>query len=122
MGEVYRARDTRLGRAVAVKVLPRAVASSPDALARFEREARAVAALAHPNILTIHDFGQEAGTAYAVMELLQGETLRSRLSAGPLGPRKAVEIAVQIARGLAAAHDRQIASSRRTSSSRLTAR
>jgi eukaryotic-like serine/threonine-protein kinase len=109
MGEVYRARDTRLGRAVAVKVLPRAVASSPDALARFEREARAVAALAHPNILTIHDFGQEAGTAYAVMELLQGETLRSRLSAGPLGPRKAVEIAVQIARGLAAAHDRQIA-------------
>ena len=109
MGEVYRARDTRLGRDVAVKIVPPAVAANPDALARFEREARAVATLSHPNILTIHDVGQSDGTTYAVMELLEGQTLRARLEDGALPRRKAVDIAAQIARGLAAAHDKQIA-------------
>jgi serine/threonine-protein kinase len=111
MGEVYRARDTRLDRTVAVKVLPRMVADSADsadALARFEREARAVAALSHPNILAIHDFGHEGEVAYCVTELLEGESLRQRLDAGAIPPRKAVEYAQQIARGLAAAHDRGI--------------
>ncbi|HKD20056.1 MAG TPA: protein kinase [Thermoanaerobaculia bacterium] len=108
MGEVYRARDTRLGREVAVKVLPRISADSADALARFEREARAVAALSHPNILAIHDFGHEGDVAYSVTELLEGESLRQRLDAGAIPPRKAVEYAQQIARGLAAAHDRGI--------------
>ena len=82
MGEVYRARDTRLGREVAVKVLPeRSRRQTPRRCARFEREAQAVAALSHPNILAIHDFGSEDGVAYAVMELLEGETLRERLVA-----------------------------------------
>src|SRR2546426_7831327 len=76
MGEVYRARDTRLGREVAVKVLPEPVAGNPDRQARFEREARAVAALSHPNILAIHDYGTQGSITYAVMELLEGETLR----------------------------------------------
>jgi Protein kinase domain len=108
MGEVYRARDVRLGRQVAVKVLPPGV-SEHDALARFEDEARAVAALNHPNILALHDVGTEGTVAYAVMELLDGETLRERLTAsGAIPPRKALEYAVQIARGLAAAHDRGI--------------
>src|SRR5437762_1885460 len=84
MGEVYRARDARLGRDVAVKVLPPTVADSPDALARFERETQAVAALSHPNILTLHDVGQANGVTYAVMELLEGETLRARLGEGAL--------------------------------------
>ena len=109
MGEVYRARDTRLGRDVAVKIVPPAVAANPDALARFEREARAVAALSHPHILTIHDVGQSDGTTYAVMELLEGQTLRARMEDSALPQRKAVDIAAQIARGLAAAHDKQIA-------------
>lgn len=108
MGEVYRARDTRLGREVAIKVLPGALAASPDALARFEREARAVAALNHPNILALHDVGTHEGVAHAVMELLEGETLRKRLETGPPPPRKALDWAGQIARGLAAAHDRGI--------------
>ena len=108
MGEVYKARDTRLEREVAVKVLPRMAADAPDALARFEREARAVAALSHPNILAIHDFGHEGDVAYCVTELLEGESLRERLAAGAIPPRKAVEYAQQIARGLAAAHDRGI--------------
>src|SRR5262252_5164993 len=111
MGEVYKARDTRLDRTVAVKVLPRMAADGPDsadALARFEREARAVAALSHPNILAIHDFGREGDVAYCVTELLEGESLRQRLDAGAIPPRKAVEYAQQIARGLAAAHDRGI--------------
>jgi serine/threonine protein kinase len=108
MGEVFRARDSRLDRQVAVKVLPASIADSPDALARFEREARAVAALSHPNILVIHDFGQSPQATYAVMELLEGETLRARLSAGALPLRKAVDVGTQIARGLAAAHDRHI--------------
>jgi eukaryotic-like serine/threonine-protein kinase len=77
MGEVYRARDSKLDRDVAIKVLPEAVANDPEALARFEREAKAVAALSHPNILAIHDFGRQGSIAYAVTELLQGETLRS---------------------------------------------
>jgi serine/threonine-protein kinase len=108
MGEVYRAKDTRLGREVAVKVLPESLGRSPDALKRFHREARAVAALSHSHILGIHDVGESDGTVYAVMELLEGETLRGRLSASAIPPRKAVEYALQIARGLAAAHDRGI--------------
>jgi TolB-like protein len=108
MGEVYRARDARLGREVAVKVLPALSAGSPEALLRFEREAQAVAALSHPNILALHDFGKEGGVMYAVMELLEGETLRERLESAAIPPRKAVEYAQQIARGLAAAHDRGI--------------
>src|ERR671923_941492 len=80
MGEVYRARDTRLGRMVAVKTLPERLAQDPHALARFEREARAVAALSHSNILAIHDFGSDGGVCYAVMELLEGQTLHHLLS------------------------------------------
>src|SRR5262245_10186213 len=95
MGEVYRARDSRLDRFVAIKVLPSSVAVDPDRLARFEREAKAVAALSHPNILAIHDFGVSDGIAYAVMELLDGQTLRDRLAKETISPRKAIEIAVQ---------------------------
>ena len=83
MGEVYRARDTKLDREVAVKVLPESLAADADALARFEREAKAVAALSHPNILAIFDFGTHDGVAYAVTELLEGETLRGKLDSGP---------------------------------------
>src|SRR5262245_3270864 len=108
MGEVYRARDTRLDRTVAVKVLPARLSEDADALARFEGEARAVAALSHPNIVAIHDFGQHELTAYAVTELLEGETLRARLDGGPLPPRKVTDYAIQIARGLAAAHEKGI--------------
>jgi eukaryotic-like serine/threonine-protein kinase len=108
MGIVFRARDTRLERDVAVKVLPRNLAEDPDALGRFEREAKAVAALSHPNILAIHDIGHVEGTVYATMELLEGETLRQRLQEGALPPRKAVEVALEIASGLAAAHDKGI--------------
>jgi Tol biopolymer transport system component len=108
MGEVYRARDTKLQRDVALKILSAALAGDISALARFEREAQSVAQLSHPNILAIHDFGSDAGVAYAVTELLEGETLRERLSSGPLPPRRAVEYALQIARGLAAAHDKGI--------------
>ena len=108
MGEVFRARDTALGREVAVKVLPAHLRENPEALSRFEREARAVAALSHPNILAIHEFGLQGTTAYAVTELLDGETLRERLAAGALPLRKAVEYAAQIARGLAAAHAKGI--------------
>jgi serine/threonine-protein kinase len=104
MGEVYRARDTRLGREVAIKVLPEHLARDPDALARFEREARAVAALAHPNILDIHDFGSEKGLSFIVTELLEGETLRQRLTGTPLPWRTAVEIGLAVADGLASAH------------------
>jgi Tol biopolymer transport system component len=108
MGEVYKARDTRLGRDVAIKVLPAAFASDPDRLRRFEQEARATAALDHPNILAIHDFGTHEGSPYLVEELLGGSSLRDRLKDGPLLCRKAVEIAAQVAGGLAAAHARGI--------------
>jgi serine/threonine protein kinase len=97
MGEVYRARDTRLDRDVAIKILPASVSADAERLARFEREAKAVAALSHPNILALHDAGTENGTAFAVMELLEGETLRERLTTGPT-PRRAIETAIQIAR------------------------
>jgi Tol biopolymer transport system component len=108
MGEVWRARDTRLGRDVAIKVLPEAFARDPDRLARFQREARAVAALSHPHIVALHDIGEEQGTAYVVTELLEGETLRAALRRGPLPVRKSMEQAVQVARGLAAAHEKGI--------------
>ncbi len=110
MGEVYRARDTKLDRDVAIKVLPPHLASDPDALARFEREAKAVAALSHPNILAIHDFGRDAsgGALYAVMELLEGATLRERLADGPIPPKKVVQVGADVANGLAAAHARGI--------------
>jgi hypothetical protein len=109
MGEVYRARDGRLDRYVAIKVVASHVAAEPGAALRLEREARAIAAMNHPNILALHDVGVERGILYAVMELLEGESLRERLvSSGPLPPRKAIEIAVQIADGLGSAHDRGI--------------
>ena len=108
MGEVYKARDPRLGRDVAVKVLPSSFARDPDRRARFEREARAVAALSHPNILGIYDLGVHDDQLFVAMELLDGETVRERLAHGPLPVRKAIDIAIQIARGLAAAHDKRL--------------
>ena len=108
MGEVYRARDTKLNRFVALKVLHGHFAADPDRLARFEREAQAVAALSHPGILAIHDFGSAGGVTYAVMELLEGGTLRERLDSGPIAASRAVELAIQIVRALAAAHDKGI--------------
>ena len=108
MGEVWRARDQRLHREVAIKVIPDVMARMPDALARFEREVRSVAALSHPNILAIHDFGNDDGVAYAVMELLEGANLRERLAQSSLGVGRALDWAHQIAQGLAAAHERGI--------------
>ncbi|HXG57030.1 MAG TPA: serine/threonine-protein kinase, partial [Vicinamibacterales bacterium] len=131
MGEVYRARDERLGRDVAVKVLPASLSDDPAALARFEREARAIGALNHPNIVNIHDVGSDRGISYVVMELLEGETLRARLQGSAVHTKsasvksgstpgssstrghglpktKALDIAQQIAQGLAAAHARGI--------------
>jgi serine/threonine protein kinase/tetratricopeptide (TPR) repeat protein len=108
MGEVYRAIDTRLNREVAIKVLPSHLTQDAVALARFEREAQAVAALSHPNILAIHDFGAEQDIHYAVTELLDGETLRSRLALGALPWRAAIVIGVAVADGLAAAHAKGI--------------
>jgi len=108
MGVVYRAHDERLDRDVAIKVLPEEVAGDPDRLHRFEREAKAVARLDHPNILAIHDFGSEEGLAYAVMELLDGESLREVIRSGGLTTGKAAEYARTIADGLAAAHDKGI--------------
>lgn len=109
MGEVYRAHDTRLGREVAIKVLPPTLAGSPSALERFEREVRAVAALNHPNIVALHDVGTAGGVSYAVTELLDGQTLRDlRRAGGPLPPRRVLEMAAQVARRLAAAHERGI--------------
>jgi TolB-like protein len=108
MGEVYRARDSKLKRDVAIKVLPPSLAADPEALARFEREALAVATLSHPNILSIFDFGNQDGIAYAVMELLEGETLRGKLDAGPITQKQTVDYALQVAKGLSAAHEKGI--------------
>ena len=108
MGEVYKARDPKLDRNVAIKVLPPSMADNADMLARFEREAKAVAALSHPNVLGIFDFGREGNTLYAVMELLEGESLRERLQSGAMAPKKAVELALQFAQGLSAAHEKGI--------------
>ncbi len=108
MGEVYRARDAKLDRDVAVKVLPSQLTANPDALARFEREAKAVAALSHPNILAIFDFGTHDGVSYAVTELLEGETLRGKLDGSTVTQRQAVDWALQIARGLSAAHGKGV--------------
>jgi len=108
MGEVYRAHDSNLRRDVALKVLPAALTADADRVARFEREARAVAALSHPNILAIHDFGSDNGVHYAVTELLEGQTLRDLLRGGPVPVAKGVAITTQIARGLEAAHARGI--------------
>ena len=108
MGEVYRARDTRLGRDVAVKILPESFAGDSERLRRFEQEARAVAALNHPNILAIHDIGEQGGAPYIVSELLEGESLRTALDRGALPVRKTVDYGVQIAHGLAAAHEKGI--------------
>src|SRR5580692_3079416 len=108
MGEVYRARDTRLGREVALKVLPESFSRDANRLRRFEQEARAVAALNHPNILAIHDIGEQDGSPFIVSELLDGNSLRAELEHGPLPARKASDYAAQIAQGLAAAHDKNI--------------
>jgi eukaryotic-like serine/threonine-protein kinase len=108
MGEVYRARDTRLNREVAIKVLPASFAQDSDRLRRFEQEARATSALNHPNILTVHDIGNHEGSLYLVSELLEGEVLRAQLNDVPLPARQAFEYAQQIMRGLSAAHEKGI--------------
>jgi serine/threonine protein kinase/Tol biopolymer transport system component len=108
MGEVYRAKDTRLGRDVALKILPESFAREADRLRRFEQEARAVAALNHPNILAVFDIGQQDGAPFLVSELLEGDTLRAALENGALPQRKTIEYGVQIAHGLAAAHEKGI--------------
>ncbi|HEX3109343.1 MAG TPA: serine/threonine-protein kinase, partial [Thermoanaerobaculia bacterium] len=108
MGQVYRGRDPRLARDIAIKILPQDSTDDAQAVARFEREARAIAALSHPNIVAVHDFGEQDGTFYVVTELLHGRTLRKRMEEGPVGWRKAVEIASDIAEGLAAAHAHSI--------------
>jgi eukaryotic-like serine/threonine-protein kinase len=108
MGEIYRARDSRLGRDVAIKVLPEQLAKDPEALARFEREMRALASLSHPNILTIHDVGEDQGILFAVTELLEGETLRSRLEREPITLEDFLQINVSITSALSAAHSRGV--------------
>ncbi len=108
MGEVYKARDPRLGREVAIKVLPASFSDDADRLRRFEQEARAAGVLNHPNITSVYDIGTHGGAPYVVQELLEGETLRQELAGGRLSPRKAIEHGVQIAQGLAAAHDKGI--------------
>ena len=108
MGEVYRAHDSRLNRTVAVKVLPASFSADRDRLQRFAQEARAAAALNHPNILSIFDIGEERGSPYVVSELLEGQTLREKLKDGPLPTRRVIEYALQVARGLAAAHEKGI--------------
>src|SRR6266540_506617 len=108
MGEVYLARDTQLGRDVAVKVLPSTYSADQERLHRFEQKACAASALNHPNILVVHDIGAHDGTTYVVSELLEGETLRKRIGGTPLGQRRAVDYALQIANGLAAAHEKGI--------------
>ena len=108
MGEVYRARDLRLRRDVAIKVLPASFSSDPERLRRFEQEAAAAAALNHPNILAVYQMGSYEGAPYLVAELLEGETLREEMARGPIAVRKVSEYGAQIARGLAAAHEKGI--------------
>src|ERR1043165_2927515 len=108
MGEVYRARDEKLKRDVAIKILPATFSESTERLHRFEQEAQAAGALNHPNILAIFDVGTNESAPYVVSELLEGETLRERLTHGPISSRKAVDYGIQIARGLAAAHSKGI--------------
>src|SRR5262245_28702572 len=108
MGQVYRARDERLGRNVAIKTLSGEAAADPERIRRFEAEARAAGGLDHPNVLVVYDVGRENGVLYIVSELLEGRTLRERLSDGVVSERQAVDFAAQIARGLAAAHARGI--------------
>ena len=108
MGEVYRAKDARLGRDVAIKVLPASLSDDPDRLKRFEQEARAAGVLNHPNVTIVYDIGQQDGAPYVVQELLEGETLRAELSGGRFSPRKAIDYGIQIAQGLAAAHEKGI--------------
>src|SRR5512147_290431 len=108
MGEVYRARDPRIGREVAVKVIASEKAPDPARVRRFADEARAAGSLSHPNVLVVFDVGEADGSPYVAFELLEGATLRERVAAGPLPPRKAVDIAVQIASGLAAAQEKGI--------------
>src|SRR5258708_6163539 len=108
MGEVYRARDSRLGREVAIKLIPETFAADRSRLHRFEQEARAAGQLNHPSILAVYDVGTHEGAPYIVSELLNGETLRSRLQSGALASRKAIDYARQTAEGLAAAHDKGI--------------
>ncbi|HYO76829.1 MAG TPA: serine/threonine-protein kinase, partial [Thermoanaerobaculia bacterium] len=108
MGQVYRGRDPRLGRDIAIKVLSSETSQDADATARLEREARAIAALSHPNILAVHDVGREDATFYLVTELLEGKTLRDQIRDTPLSWRRAVEIGAEVAEGLAAAHAKSI--------------
>src|SRR6202048_3893170 len=108
MGEVYRARDEKLNRDVAIKVLPAALSQDHDRLRRFEQEAQAAGALNHPNITAVHDLGSHEGAPYVVSELLEGETRRAALAGGRLPQRKAIDYALQIAHGLAAAHEKGI--------------
>src|SRR5688572_32374518 len=108
MGEVYSAKDPRLDRNIAIKVLPGHLASDALALSRFEREAKSIAALSHPNILSIHDFGTDNGIAYAITELLEGETLRTRMQRSELTQYEILKIASEIADGLTAAHSKGI--------------
>src|SRR5438132_14071686 len=108
MGEVYRARDPRIGRDVAIKILRAATAADPDRLHRFQQEAHAAGILNHPNLLTIYDLGTADSTPYIVSELLEGETLRDRMHDTALAPRRSLDYAVQIANGLAAAHEKGI--------------
>src|SRR6266481_927973 len=109
MGEVYRARDTRLDRSVAIKILSAAFSADCDRLVRFEQEARSASALNHPNIVTIYELGQDGSTHYIAMELVEGKTLRELIVAGLLPIRKAIEIAAEVAEGLAKAHEAGIA-------------
>ena len=108
MGEVYRARDTRLDRVVAVKILPATLSSDPDRLQRFQHEARILSTLNHPNVLAIYDVGEQDGVRYLVSEFLDGQTLREKLAAGPLSRWRIVEYALEIAKGLAAAHEKGV--------------
>src|SRR5882724_11776848 len=108
MGEVYRARDLRLGREVAIKVLPASLSADHGRLQRFEQEARSASALNHPSILVVYDVGTHDGAPYLVTELLEGETLRARLRDAALPPRRALEYAIQLGQGLAAAHEKGV--------------